>query len=393
MTRVSSAGALAAAAIALGASSAALAHHGFGRFDLTQEVTFSGTLTRVDFVNPHTYMYFDTTDASGAPLSVKCELRAATLLRRSGWDADMFEVGADVALRGFAHREDPSSCYVEDLQIGDVSLSRNDQLSDGGPAETGRALRTPWGAPNLDGDWAVELGVLTVPPEGGSGAIVPKSVSAQYASGELTLEEIRAAQDNLRPTAVFSEAGQAAADAFVMWAPEDNPRLQCKPTSILFDWTFDWPVNRITQSEDQIVIDYGIIATKRTIHLGMDDHPADLEPSNAGHSIGWWDGGTLVVDTIGFEPGVLSPPIRSSGLLHVIERFTLAPDGMSIKRAYTAIDPVTLAAPYVGSDTVLVADVPWEPVPCEELTPEFSDDAIAAATAAARAEEAAAAQD
>ena len=38
---------------------------------------------------------------------------------------------------------------------------------------------------------------------------------------------------------------------------DDNPRFRCETTSIVFDWAFDGPVNRITQNKDTIVIQYG----------------------------------------------------------------------------------------------------------------------------------------
>jgi hypothetical protein len=161
-----------------------------------------------------------------------------------------------------------------------------------------------------------------------------------------------------------------------MWSTEDNPRLSCKPTSIIFDWTFDWPVNRITQTTVDggkvIDIDYGLFSATRRIHVGMDSHPANVAPSNTGHSIGRWDGDTLVVDTVGFAEGVLVPPTRNSTQLHVVERFTLDPSTFALKREYTAEDPVYLAAPYTGQDVVLLSEVPFEKQPCSELTFEFT---------------------
>ena len=38
---------------------------------------------------------------------------------------------------------------------------------------------------------------------------------------------------------------------------QDNPRFRCETTSIIFDWTFDGPVNRITQNKDTIELLYG----------------------------------------------------------------------------------------------------------------------------------------
>jgi hypothetical protein len=43
-----------------------------------------------------------------------------------------------------------------------------------------------------------------------------------------------------------------------------------------------------------------------------------------------------------------------------------------LKRAYVVEDPVYLAAPYVGTDTVLLSDTPFERQPCAELTFEFT---------------------
>ena len=216
--------------------------------------------------------------------------------------------------------------------------------------------------------------MLTIPPEGGNGSLVPRSLREDFAAGRITLEQIRARSPApARPQ--YTARGQEAATAFRMWSVEDNPRLSCKPTSIVFDWTFDWPVNRIAQTTVEglkvIDIDYGLFSFSRRIHRGA-QHPAGLEPSNTGHSIGRWDGDTLVVDTVGFAAGVLVPPTRNSEQLHVVERFTLDPAKFTLKREYTAEDPVYLAGPYTGSDIVLLSETPLEKQRCEELTYEFT---------------------
>lgn len=366
--------ALAAAAIAW--AGAAQAHHGTGLFEVGSDVEYSGTLVEMELVNPHSYMHFEIAGPDGKPFAMRCEMRAAMLIRRSGWSADMFVPGAHVEIKGHPHRTDPHACYLESFTLNEAEeIGRNDQLSSNTPVDTSdRPLRLPSGEPNLSGDWAVEQAVLTAPPSGGRGDMIPRSQREAYATGKITLQEIRAMNPTPRP--VYTEAGKAAADAFEMWSVEDNPRLSCKPTSIIYDWTFDWPVNRITQTtspsgEKIIVLDYGLYNFTRTIHMGMDSHPADLEPSPLGHSIGKWEGDTLVVDSIGFEAGVLAPPTLSSEQLHIVERFTLDTETMSIHREYSAVDPVYLAAPYEGADTVFVSETPFMMEGCKEMTPEF----------------------
>jgi hypothetical protein len=367
------------AAAILAATAPVLAHHGFGLFQMGIDAEWSGTLTKMELVNPHSYMYFDRVDDSGQTISMRCEMRAATLIRRMGWSTEMFVTGAHVELKGHPHRDDPSACYIEEFTLDDgPTVSRNQMLSSNTPVDTSaRPLTLPSGEPNISGDWAVEQAILTIPPSGGNGSLVPVSFQDAFAKGEITLEEIRARNPAVQPRAVYTPAGQAAADAFRTWSVEDNPRLSCQPTSIVFDWTFDWPVNRITQTttpegESVIDMDYGLFSFSRRIHMGMDSHPANSEPSYSGHSIGHWEGDTLVVETLGFAAGVLAPPTRSSEQLHVVERFRMDPATFTLRREYSATDPVYLVEPYVGADVVLLSDVPYEKHPCVELTPEFN---------------------
>jgi len=360
----------AACALSLVATTAA-AHHGFGRFDRTAEVTFEGVITGIDFVNPHAYLYFDSVGPDGATIAMRCEMRAATLMRRSGWSEEMFVAGAPAKVFGFAHRDDPASCYLEDITIGDaLELNRNDQLVTEAVDVSTRPMRLPSGEPNISGDWAQEQYVIAVAPNGQGGGLVPKSMKPGIEAGTLSLDDVPPSGWGPRPV-TFTARGQQEADAFEMWSPDDNPRLRCRPTSIIFDWVFDGAVNRITQEDGRIVIDYGLYSFQRVIDMTLDRHPANVEPGYAGHSIGRWDGDTLIVDTVGFEPGVLAPPVRHSGQLHIVERFTLQTNPLALHREFVATDPVYFTDEYAGSDTLLVADVPYEAHPCDELTFEF----------------------
>jgi hypothetical protein len=357
----------------------ALAHHGFGLYQITINKSWSGTLTKMNLVNPHSYMELDVVDENGQPLHMRCEMRAATLIKRSGWTADMFKVGAHVEIDGHPHRDDPHACYVETFSIDGKAMGRNDQLSSTSVDTSNRPTHLDDGELNLNGDWAVEQAVLTLPPSGDrtKAIMLPKSLSADYSSGKITLDDIRATQPP-RARVVYTDAGKAAADAFNSRSPIDNPWYACKPTSIIRDWTADWPINQFKQyttDEGEKVIDitYGLYNFQRRIHIGMKEHPANIAASYAGHSIGNWDGDTLVVDTIGFEPGVLSPPTRSSDQMHIVERFSIVTDQgkMALKREYSVTDPVYLAQPYESYDVMYLSETPFEAQTCKEMTPEF----------------------
>jgi len=70
---------------------------------------------------------------------------------------------------------------------------------------------------------------------------------------------------------------------------------------------------------------------------------------------------------------VIVPPLRHSDQLHVVERFALDTEKMTLNRSYEATDPVYFTDQYIGSDTLLVADVPYENHGCTELTYEFRE--------------------
>jgi hypothetical protein len=173
----------------------------------------------------------------------------------------------------------------------------------------------------------------------------------------------------------YTEAGQAASAAVAAIPPSENLRAKCQITSIIFDWVFDGPINRITQRGDAIAIEYGRDLV-RTIHMTMDAHPAAIAPSRAGHSIGRWDGDTLVVDTVGFEPGIVGGSVAHTAGLHVVERFSLDAATMSLRRDYTAEDPAYFTDQYAGYDIVKPADAPFAVDTCKELTyVDYSEDA------------------
>jgi hypothetical protein len=72
-------------------------------------------------------------------------------------------------------------------------------------------------------------------------------VFARERCAELSMADVPPSGWGPRPV-TYTERGRVEADAFRMWSPEDNPRLRCRPTSIIFDWTFDGAINRIVQA-------------------------------------------------------------------------------------------------------------------------------------------------
>jgi uncharacterized protein DUF6152 len=134
----------------------AAAHHGGGTFDGSKEIKLTGTFTGLDLINPHAWIYFEVTSPDGKVTKYRCEMRAATVLRRSGWRPEMFKKGERLTFEGSPDRNDPTSCYLNTIVFADGKrVDRYGQLTKGAPpAKAARAARRPSGQPNITGDWA-----------------------------------------------------------------------------------------------------------------------------------------------------------------------------------------------------------------------------------------------
>ena len=63
-------------AAGLALATTAYAHHGFGTFAMNQDIELTGTITRLDYVNPHSWVHFNVTDKDGTTAEFRCELPA-----------------------------------------------------------------------------------------------------------------------------------------------------------------------------------------------------------------------------------------------------------------------------------------------------------------------------
>jgi hypothetical protein len=337
----------------IAAAGTCYAHHGStSQFDQSKTLEVSGVVVKIRFVNPHSYVYFDVTTDSGEVQNWRCEMRAATALKRSGWSAEMFPEGTRIHIEGVPAWREPYGCYINRFSLGDGELiERNARLqgAEGEVAVEGRPVELPNGQPNISGDWAVPL-------RGGRGPNEPRPGGRGRPGGGYSQ----------------SEAGLVAAADYDR---EDNPRFNCQATNIFHDWVFDQHINRIEQTDDSITLTYGLMDIVRIIHLNMESHPADITPSRAGHSIGKWEGNTLTVDTVGFTEGYLDGRggIKHSDQLKVVEKFTFDPKKLSISREFSGEDALYLTKAFTGQDEVFLSATPFDPYNCEDLTTEIAE--------------------
>ena len=90
-----------AAVAMLVAGRPALAHHSFAaEFDAEKPVALSGTVTKIEWTNPHAYFYIDVKDASGKVTNWGMEMGSPNGLMRQGWSRTSLKVGDQVSIEG-----------------------------------------------------------------------------------------------------------------------------------------------------------------------------------------------------------------------------------------------------------------------------------------------------
>jgi hypothetical protein len=110
-------------AIALGLIVAAVpvfAHHSFAaEFDGNKKITLTGVVTKVDWVNPHAYLYVDVKGDDGAVINWAIETGAPNALYRQGWRKDDLKVGENVTLDAFLAKDGSHTAAAREVKLPD----------------------------------------------------------------------------------------------------------------------------------------------------------------------------------------------------------------------------------------------------------------------------------
>jgi hypothetical protein len=134
-----------------------------------------------------------------------------------------------------------------------------------------------------------------------------------------------------------------------------EPHARCKASGAVRQFLTPYGVEIVEIPELQVlyIFDIGGPHTFREVYMDGRSHPADLMPTNYGHNIGWWDGDTLVVDSVGYNEDFW---FERSGLphteaVHVVEYFK-RPDPETIEYRFVMEDPTVYTAPVEGRLTM-----------------------------------------
>lgn len=293
--------------LGLAVTSVAEAHHSAVMFDTTRDIVVEGVVSDYEWRNPHVYMAVETVGSDGETVEQQIEAGAPSILSPLGLTPDSLSLGERVTVHGNPNRRGE----------GRIMLGMYLTKADGSELPLNIAapsIRAPQGAraTSLAGTW-----------------FSPVSELRGF---------VRA-----RGTWNVTERGRVARDS---WDITQASYAECvpvtAPTLMVYSVAIIVEIN-----PDTVVFDVDWMTSQRVVHMDGRGHPEDGQPTLQGHSIGHWEGETLVVDTVQFTAHSegLTLGFPSSEGKHTVERLSLSEDGRHMNYEVVVEDPEYLAEP------------------------------------------------
>jgi hypothetical protein len=112
------------------------AHHAFNaEYDASKVARWVGTVTKVEWMNPHARFYIDVKDANGAATSWNFEMGSPVQLRRQGWTRDSLKVGDQITVEGYPAKDGAKMASAKDVTLADGRTVFGGTPSEAKPAE------------------------------------------------------------------------------------------------------------------------------------------------------------------------------------------------------------------------------------------------------------------
>lgn len=110
------------------------AHHSFAaEFDDKKPIVLKGVVTKIEWTNPHIWLYVDVKDLAGKIEHWQCEGGPPNMLVRQGWKKDSLKPGDEVSVDGFRAKDGSNTANARAVTLSDGRKVFAGSADDGGP--------------------------------------------------------------------------------------------------------------------------------------------------------------------------------------------------------------------------------------------------------------------
>jgi hypothetical protein len=115
------------------------AHHSFAaEYDASKAVRITGVISKVEWTNPHSYLYIDVKDDQGKLLTWTCEGGAPNALSRRGFRKNDIKIGDTVTIDGYGAKDGSHLMDARRITLTDGRSFYSGSPGDGGPGDPGK---------------------------------------------------------------------------------------------------------------------------------------------------------------------------------------------------------------------------------------------------------------
>jgi hypothetical protein len=316
------------------------AHHSYSEYDDTKSVEIEGTLVEAGWRNPHARILVEAVDASGKRVTWDIESAGLNNFTRMNVPLEIFVAGDTVKVAGWPSKRSGTRMYGTNLLA-----------ADGRELVMWRYSKPLWSERSLG--YGSDFSLFEAGTASGSTNLFRTWVSDLDDSDANPSSLFAALSWPLTPTA------QAVAARF---DPVTNTTTEgCTPKGMPAIMRQPFPIEFVDRGAT-IELKLEEYDTLRTIHM-RPGPVGDVPRALLGHSVGKWDGSTLVVETTRLsEPYLNNTGAPMGPNAQLVERFSPSADGSRLEYTITITDTASLTAPVEGKRS-------WVWRPGERLMP------------------------
>jgi hypothetical protein len=343
----------------------AFAYHSFSAtYDTDRQVKLEGPVTRIDWVNPHAFLFVDVRDRAGTTANWAVEFGNPLDLEKSGWKPGVLHIGDVVTVEAYPARGQTRQAFARSVLLAGtgkrlfVITPKAPPLAAAQPAPRWPDGRVSFGPPpGQKGYWGAASG----------SSLVENSANISMNSDGVLrnladADRVAPFQPWAKALYLYRQRSLLKDDPFTRCLPPGGPRQFQTPPGFQFVEQRD--LGRI------LVLLGGGDRNWRVIYTDgrKQGQPDEVVRSYYGNSVGHWEGDTLVVDTIGFNENFwfAKGGLPHTEALHLVERFP-RPNLNTLKYQVTVDDPRTYTRPWnAGWTNPWIANQEIQEYFCEE---------------------------